>query len=66
MLFCLVFPETFLSPVHPDEVGVADLLVAGHGDPGGEDVGGHTGAVEGVVSVVTAGDVLRLSTQVMT
>ena len=41
-----VFPQTFLSPVHPDELGPTDLFVAGHGDPAGEDLGQHTGTVD--------------------
>ena len=43
-----VLPQTLLSPVHPDELGVADLLVARHGDPAGEDVGGQQEAHRGV------------------
>ena len=62
----LIFPQTFLSPVDPDEVGVAGLLVAGHGDPGGEDVGGGAGAVQAGVGGRAAGDVLRLATHVVT
>ena len=42
----LVFPQTFLPPVHPDELRPADLLVAGHGDPAGEDLRRHTGTVD--------------------
>ena len=59
-----VLPETLLSPVHPDELGVADLLVARHGDPAGEDVGGQTGAVQAGLRAGAAGHLLPLATQV--
>ena len=47
-------------------MGVAGLLVAGHGDPGGEDVGGGAGAVQAGVGGLAAGDVLGLATHVVT
>ena len=41
-----VFPQTFLSPVHPDELRATDLLVAGHGDSTGENLREDAGAVD--------------------